>query len=359
LAAVWLTNAPSAVMANYSLALLVVLIAAARRSPRILWQAALAVVWGAALAAFYVLPATYEQRWVNIYQALSPGVRPVDNFLFTTVADPVHNQFNRLISVVAVAEMLALALSALCWRRWQRLMSHTWWLLAAWGGAAALLMWPVSSLLWTYMPKLRFMQLPWRWLLTFNVAFAILIAAAWRRWLPRLLIAGAMLAALLLAARYLQPPWWDHVLDIAEMRENIRTGIGYEGTDEYTPAGADNYAIAPGAAQAALEGADGQLQVQRWTPEVKSVTANLNSPGRLLLRLFRYPAWQAEVNGKSVAMQARRGTGQVVIPLAAGENRVRLRFVRTWDRTAGAILSLLSACALAAVGLRRRKARNA
>jgi uncharacterized membrane protein len=60
MAATWLSNAPSAVMASYSLALLVVLIAAVRRSPRMVWQTALAVVFGMGLVAFYILPATYE-----------------------------------------------------------------------------------------------------------------------------------------------------------------------------------------------------------------------------------------------------------------------------------------------------------
>ena len=56
---------------------------------------------GLALAAFYVVPAIYEQKWVEIAQVLSPGVRPQDNFLFTTINDPDHNRFNVLVSVVA------------------------------------------------------------------------------------------------------------------------------------------------------------------------------------------------------------------------------------------------------------------
>jgi len=70
LAGVWLINAPAAVMIHYSLALLMVVIAWQRRSPRVLLTAAAAIVLGAALAAFYLLPAVYEQRWVDIAQAV-------------------------------------------------------------------------------------------------------------------------------------------------------------------------------------------------------------------------------------------------------------------------------------------------
>ncbi len=82
-AAAWLTNVPSAVMLTYSLVLLVVIVAILRRSPRILLIGAGALLLGLALAAFYIVPVVYEQKWVEIAQVLSPGVRPQDNFLFT------------------------------------------------------------------------------------------------------------------------------------------------------------------------------------------------------------------------------------------------------------------------------------
>ncbi|HEY7617922.1 MAG TPA: 6-pyruvoyl-tetrahydropterin synthase-related protein, partial [Terriglobales bacterium] len=104
-AGAWLANAPSAVIVNYSLALLVVVAALVRRSPRILFYGAAAVVLGAALAGFYLVPAAYEEPWVNLAQVLSPGVRPQDNFLFTILNDPDHNRFNLLVSIVAVAQM--------------------------------------------------------------------------------------------------------------------------------------------------------------------------------------------------------------------------------------------------------------
>src|SRR5205085_4825249 len=84
-AAAWLTNGPAAVMVNYSLVPLVVVIAVVRRSPIVLFYGAMAVVLGAALAGFYIFPAAYEEKWVNIAEVLSPGVRPQDNFLFTVI----------------------------------------------------------------------------------------------------------------------------------------------------------------------------------------------------------------------------------------------------------------------------------
>jgi hypothetical protein len=117
LAAGWLTNLPSAVMMNYSLALLAVIIALRRGSFAILLYSGTAVLLGAMLAGFYLAPAFHEQSWVNIGQVLAPGVRPVDNFLFTSTADADHNRFNLLVSIVAVCEIGLLFAALGLWRR--------------------------------------------------------------------------------------------------------------------------------------------------------------------------------------------------------------------------------------------------
>ena len=61
---------------------------------------------------------------------------------------------------------------------------------------------------------------------------------------------------------------------------------------------------------------------------------------RVALRLFPYPAWKVLVNGQAVETSARAGTGQMLVPVAAGMNRVEITFVRTWDRTAGGWISV-------------------
>src|ERR1700688_3229956 len=75
-AAGWLTNLPGAVMMNYSLGVLALMMALRRRSFIFLAYAGLAAVLGAMLAGFYLLPAYHQQSWVNIGQVPAPGVRP-------------------------------------------------------------------------------------------------------------------------------------------------------------------------------------------------------------------------------------------------------------------------------------------
>ena len=141
----------------------------------------------------------------------------------------------------------------------------------------------------------------------------------------------------------LQAPWWDTTADIREMHNNVKEGQGYEGTDEYVPLGADPYEIQRHAARVAFEG-QGQvdIRVQQWSPESKRFTANTRVARTLVLRLFNFPAWKVEVNGRPVEAESREVTGQMMIPVPAGENRVQLRFTPTPDRSAGAIVSLLT-----------------
>jgi hypothetical protein len=72
-------------------------------------------------------------------------------------------------------------------------------------------------------------------------------------------------------------------------------------------------------------------------------TAEMPAAGQLALRLFQYPAWRVEVNSHVVETGAREGTGQMLIPVSAGLNRVQISFVRTWDRVIGGWISAIAA----------------
>jgi 6-pyruvoyl-tetrahydropterin synthase related domain len=350
LAAAWLINAPAAVMIHYSLALLMVLFAWQRRSGRVLKVGSAAIVLGAALAAFYLLPAIYEQKWVNIAQAVSAGSRPLDNFLLVHTTDAEHDRFNRLVSWVALAEILLTAAAAWMARCWRTRNSALWWALVVWGAACALLMFSFSNLLWDVLPKMRFMQFPWRWLLCMGIPFTLLTTLGVRRWLTRAALYLATLCLLAFAWHYFQPPWWDTAADLREMQDNMASGVGYEGTDEYTPVGADPAALDKDALRVLVEGpAHAAIRVSEWNAEHKLFTAQMSAPDSLALRLFNYPAWQVEVNGRELHAGMREGTGQMLVPVEAGVNRVQITFIRTWDRTAGAwtsALALLLACTL-------------
>jgi hypothetical protein len=397
LAAAWLTNEPGAVMIYYSaagLALVIAAIGAAREAGREgswcpqIWRplvrTALAMLLGAGLASFYLLPAIYEQGWINLSQVMSPGVRPQDNFLFTTIADPDHNRFNLLVSTVGLAEIGALAFAICVSRNWRKKRVGTaapstssgqalgspvarsatgvaadqspWMLLSAWGVGTAVLLLSVSNLLWQHLPKLRFVQLPFRWLLCMNVALAMLLTIAVKRWTSRLFASAVLLGAVLLAGYRIQPPWWDTASDIREMSDALADGTGYEGTDEYVPAGADAYELNKSLPLVSDDtGVPVPSEMLAWGQTEKHFTVHAAAPQNLTVRVFSYPAWDVVVNGKPTETRTTEVTGLIVIPVAAGDNDVRIHFRRTIDRVIGNIVSLISLALLVAAWVKTRR----
>ena len=358
LAASWLTNAPAALMIHYSAAGLAVVIAAREQSWRLLARAAAAIVIGIGLASFYLLPAICEERWINIGEVLAAGVRPQDNFLFTTSADVDHTRFNLLVSYLALVEIGLTALAIWFSRAWRSKQPTLWLLLSASGAVTILLMFSISNPLWQYLPKFRFVQLPFRWLLCLNAVSAVLLAMAARRWLSRALAVFALLAVLWMVGHRIQAPWWDHASDIQEMKEAMLDGTGNEGIDEYVPAGVDPYELNKDLPR--ITGRSGNVvpvQMIKWGPIEKRFIVQASQPTILTLRLFNYPAWQVTVNDRPVPAQTAEVTGQMLVPILEGANHVRIRFRRTIDRTIGDAISSLTSILLTAAWIKTRRKR--
>jgi hypothetical protein len=277
---------------------------------------------------------------VNIAQVLAPGLRPQDNFFFTFSDDVDHNRFNMVVSLVGVAEILLLGAAIFLARKWRGEHRTIWWLLAAWGTAATLLMLPITLIFWRYLPELRFVQLPWRWLLCLNVAFTLFVTMGCRRWLTRFMICAAMLGVVAIVWHRVQPPWWDTAADIQETHDFIEDGDGYEGTDEYVPAGVDPYELKKDAPQVAtVSGDPAVIHIDRWGAQSKVFSANVARPEKLRIRLLNYPAWSVEVNGREITAGTQPVTGEILIPVGTGSNRVRVTFVQTEDRLIGDLVS--------------------
>jgi len=362
---IWLTNAPAAVVASYALAFLLAVCAVLRRSFRPLFNGLTALALGLLLAGVYIVPAAYEQNWVNINQAVSAGFRPAENFLFTWVLDPEHNLVNLEISAVAVLMITLAGLGAVVSHRRSRGSRFIWTAVFGLAVISVALMFRGSGPVWEFAPKLRFVQFPWRWLLPLGVSAAFflgeMLAASRHRLAVALSCVVVFAGTGVLIAR---ATYWDSD-DLADVVEAVSSGKGYEGAYEYSTLGADQtespsqsplVVLLPAEpTQSAGARSDpqqlGNWSAEDWQPERKVLVVDASGPVRAALRLLNYPAWRIRVNGVPTESESDADSGQMIVPLSAGKSRVEVRFARTLDRTIGGILSGVAALLLAGIAV--------
>ena len=390
-ALLWLTNAPAAVMGCYMLALLGILrLIASLRAPRetvqpealkpsrLLLTTVAGTALGLALPAFYLLPAAYERRYVQIAMAIIPNMRFEDNFLFAHTADSAHNAVLHAASLLAVVLLLltAGAVAALFFRS-RRKHAPT---LAVLTLAIAFLLVPISTPLWRYLPDLAFLQFPWRLLTILSAVLAFAIALL----LPRsenlrspLLIAAPIcaLALSLLGITLYRQPCDDTDLPIAAA-SLFNTHHGVAPTDEYTPNGADNDVLrsndpgywlttdpagfAPGTLPNLgdtdpnfADDLDPEQTVSAQAPQ--HLVLQLPQPETLILNLRDFPDWRLTRNGSELPPHVQRDDGLLTVALPAGASTLDIAWQYTLDQKLGLAIT---ACALALLGLTFRRSRK-
>jgi len=411
----WLSDVPVGVMASYLLAAVALAAALLERSWFPVLRACVSFALGVALCGLYLVPAAWEQRWVDVLQATGSngdsGLRIENNWLFPHHADPALNlrdQELHIISPVAVS-MIALALASLLavWLRGRlssgkhgdsssiseqawigKLSEWRWWIpLALIPAVVLLLLFPVSLPVWNLLPKLRLLQFPWRWLLVVETPMGIFFAAAvWpaetrKRWLRPAVacLCGVLfVAAIAFAAGNFFRDGVE-VDDFANILAEYNSGSGFAGTYEYAPPDSDSSLVPTGLPDACLtDSSETQLGIAP-TPEVNPVwlpaqgsciataTASLREPehlrvtttapraGFLILRLRSYPAWQIRLNGNPVTNLPERVDGLIAIPVSQGPVEVSEDWTTTPDVFAGRCVSLVALVLLAFLARFERK----
>jgi len=371
LALLWLTNAPAAVMSSYALALiLLVRLAHMWRSTHnhnlclnLALRATAGTLLGLSLAAFYIVPAAYEQRWVQITMATIPGMRIQDNFLFghappTTPDAPAHDAVLHTASLIA-AILLVLTATLLIRLALQRSTRQpqasrvTLMALTSLTITITCLLLPISLLLWLHLPELAFLQFPWRLLalLACTCAWATGLALADLRLKP----ATSAIAALALAVLLIWPAYTTFrqgcdPQDTPQARLALfHSNHGTDPTDEYTPVTADNDALHPNNASFRLAPPNEIPNAPSNSPPAPTTGLSPThldlspvTPKVLILNLRDYPAWQIHLNGTLVTARNQREDGLLAIPIPAGPDRIDITYARTPDQTIGDAISAVA-----------------
>jgi 6-pyruvoyl-tetrahydropterin synthase-like protein len=371
-AGIWLCNDPVGVIATYSLALALVVACFLRRSLRPLLLGGAGMAAGFALIAFYLFPAAYEQHWVQINGALSPSLQPAHNFLFARDNEQGFLEFNMRTTRVAMSMIAATLVAGVLFARRRRGVSELWSILLAAAVSSSFIMFSPSLIFWRLMPKLAFVQFPWRWMDMLAVPLALFVTGAavsfrkrWAFWLVVALAAGYVGAV---ATTIIEDGWWDD-RDAVYLTRGIEAAHGFDGTDEYAPLGVSHWDLPGEPADVDDKEADPppetpriemvsdesgevvpaagvSVKFEKWTAERRIFSVKAANDVSLVVRLLNYPAWEVRIDGAHVSPGYADVTGQMVLPVTQGTHLIDIRFRRTWDRTLGLIISLIAAIAL-------------
>jgi hypothetical protein len=415
IAGAWLSDAPVGVMASYLLAVMAVVAAITRRAWFPLVRAAIAVFLGVSLTGVWLIPAAWEQRWIDIKQATGAsgdrGLRVENNWIFPHHTDVALHGRDLALRAISWINVSMIAFTVIClailWRRRkladraalktsprkiQSKLPAPWWIpLAIIPGLVLFFQLPVSLPIWNLLPKLRFLQFPWRWLLVVEAPMAVFFAAAvWPadtrkhrlQWAVSICCALAFLGMTVFAAQHFFRDDPEDG-DLAALLDTYRSGGGVIGTDEYAPPGGENSLVATGLPEACLtDFFDDEQGVQPksddnpvWSPEqhscISTASATVDLPehrryvindiraGFLVLRLRSYPAWHITVNGSTLTNLKNREDGLIAVPVPQGRAFVTVDWSTTPDVVLGRCVSVLALGPLLLLGAVERKLRRA
>jgi hypothetical protein len=377
-ALLWLTNAPAAVMSCYALALLTVIrlvrpelrgadSKAYQSRASVALNTAAGTALGLGLAAFYLIPAAYERRYVQIKMAILEGLRVQDNYLFHHTADQTHDVVLHTASMIAVMILIATAVTlGFVWilrfaQDWKKGSTDLLPALAALTVTIGFLLTPVSNFVWVHAPELAYLQFPWRLLAILAAVLGLVAALALRS--VQLKPAATAGLALIIAAAFTYPAYrtfrqgCDPEDPPAARAALFHSGLGSEATDEYTAVTADNDALKHSNPPywLALDPTAAAPSGTQTGPAPVHLSLNSRVQQTLILNLRDYPAWRVALNGVVVSDREQRDDGLIAVPLAAGPARVDISYAQLPDQIVGDSVTVISLGGFVLLLVRKRR----
>jgi hypothetical protein len=338
----------------------------AGRRTRASLRIGLATAIALALAGFYIVPAAYQQRWVEVARAIGPNMRYQDSYLFHHTGEPQHDAVLYAASAIACVLLSAAVAGFLLWRPARE--PRALLLLASLVPLILFLLLPVSGPIWQAAPDLRYVQFTWRWLMVLAPIATLFVAGAIGSRGPRTALIGGTVLLCALSVGIVTPrahQYCDEQDNVSAQMQLMHDGDGQEGTDEYTPRESDNSEIAQDQpdvrvlrtanaeepdsgkqenpewqADAANE-LHATITTPEWNPERRRIVIETPASGFALIRLMNYPPWEIRRNGRIIEQLPRRDDGLLAVPVPQGRSSIDIRWRTTPDAWMGRSLSLL------------------
>jgi hypothetical protein len=315
---------------------------------------------GVGIATFYWAPAVLERGLTRIEESYERGSRPDRHFLEPGQlletwwgfgwSGPGRDTMSFQIGWVHLAALSGGIVLAARGPAPARREARFW---VAASAAGAYLTLGASAWIWERAPALPSIQFPWRLLVIPALGASLCAGAlarpagepapAWRTAIPPAAVALLILAYLPFTAS--RPPRYtdDQVSPAA-----LASEAGAEWM--WMPTGAQE-GIPPGP-RALIAAGDGEVEVIDDRTHVLAARVRARSAAAVKARIYAFPGWRAEVDGRAAGTRAD-ASGAIVVDVPPGDHALRLTFGSTPPRRRAAWISAVC-LALAAAGLMAR-----
>ncbi len=312
------------------------------------------ILIGLGLSAFFWLPAITEIAYTNVREQISATANYMDHFVCLSqlwnsmwgfggstagCLDGISFKLGKIHVIVAAAGL------ALLWiNRQKTLFSYALTALGITLAAVALLL-HFSIPLWNTLPRLAYLQYPWRFL-TFAIfglsALSGTIVACSRNTIVRFGVASACIAAVIvLNAKWFAPQYvYPKNLESFETSEELRWRVS-KISDEYLPPAVVRPRALPEVPQGAiLPRGDLEVETEREN-EIYAKFALLSTISQpVTIHRAYFPGWRYWVNG--VETLSHLADGLPVLSVPQGRSVVEMRLTNTPVRTLGNVLSAVT-----------------
>jgi len=310
----------------------------------------LSLILGLGLSSFYLIPAIFEKKFVQIdYIIKCPVGDYRKNFLFMwNKVQIILEHFYLSLHITVILEVILFLFIILVIQRnreklLNRLHVNFFMLLFL---SAFILTTPLSKPLWDIVPGFPFLQFPWRWVMVMELSLCLLIGAAFslrempgfrltdlkKRWIVYLMVALSLVSLnTILQGSH-------HISKIAVSTVDVR---------EYTPIWAGDMRKIMSEAKiemVSVVSGEALTDIVEWTSEERVISTKASTPALLRISTFYYPGWEAGIDGNRANIMIEKESGAMLIDIPQGEHKLVLKFEDTPVRHYAKIISILSFC---------------
>lgn len=232
-----------------------------------------------------------------------------------------------------------------------------------------------SKIIWEILSPLAYLQFPWRFL-TFTALFSSILAGAFIYYLKlpvAKIIGGSFLLVLLLIPnlKLFQPQFYR--TDLTDAKATSRDVISWDvslSSFEYAPKGVELYRNDLGTNQIKISKSqiptqplepiigNPQISLQKITPTQTHLQLYSPTASKIKANIFNFPGWYLQIDGKQAPIDDNNPLKLITFNVPKGRHSVKIEFGNTPVRLLGNYISLLGIAYLIVIAIKKWKTPN-